>query len=116
MSKCEYQDKGYCKEKSSCTKNHPTNDCDGRCDDLKSCQSRHRKPCKNGESCVFHASQACEFLHEGIGPLHGAHIEQIQSDMRDIDTKVKTIDKIIERLELPITDQEKKGHYKRPRE
>ena len=27
--------------------------------------------------------------------------------MRDIDTKVKTIDKIIEKLELPITDQEK---------
>ena len=27
--------------------------------------------------------------------------------MRDIDTKVKTIDKVIERLELYITDQEK---------
>ena len=27
--------------------------------------------------------------------------------MRDIDTKVKTIDKIIEKLELPIKDQEK---------
>ena len=70
MSKCEIYDKGYWKEKNNCTQNNPTNDFDGQCDYLKSCSSRHRKHCNNGENCVFHASHSCEFVHEGIGQNH----------------------------------------------
>ena len=99
MSKCEFYDKGYCKEKNNCPKKHPTNDCDGQCDDLKLCPSRHRKHCKNGENCAFHASHSCEFLHKKEGPLHGVDIEKFQSDLKNIDIKVKAVDNILENFE-----------------
>ena len=63
MEKCYHFDKGYCKLKSKCLKNHPSSDCKGQCQDKKSCSSRHRVECKNGNECIYKASKICEFLY-----------------------------------------------------
>ena len=62
-NKCLYFDKGFCKLKNACTKKHPSQDCDGQCEDKISCPYRHRVECKNKRSCIFVKSNSCEFLH-----------------------------------------------------
>ena len=64
MTKCEHYDKGYKKESNSCLNEHPNADCDGQCQDKKLCPLKNRKFCKDGETCIFHASHACEFFHK----------------------------------------------------
>ena len=61
LSKC---DKGYCKNKDSCTQKHPQTKCNGHCEDKRLCPKRHRTLCKNGDTCVLVASELCEFLHK----------------------------------------------------
>ena len=63
--KCQYFDQGYCKEKNNCIKLHPSVDCNGECKDIKVCSRRHRKICKNGDTCIFNESQSSEFEHDG---------------------------------------------------
>ena len=63
QNKCEYFNKGYCKQTDKCTKTHPIKECDGDCNDKKTCPKRHRVPCKNLKKCDFYASKSCEFLH-----------------------------------------------------
>ena len=64
QDKCEYFNKGYCRQKDKCTKTHPLKECDGDCNDKKTCPKRHRVPCKNMNQWEFYASKSCEFLHQ----------------------------------------------------
>ena len=62
-SKCIFFDRGFCKNKSKCPLKHPSQDCQGECEDIKTCPKRHRVQCKNGTTCIFLVSRSCEFLH-----------------------------------------------------
>ena len=56
--------KQYCKQKDKCTKTHPLKECDGNCNDKRTCPKRHKVPCKYMNQCEYYASKSCEFLHQ----------------------------------------------------
>ena len=98
-SKCEYFDKGFCRQKSQCDKLHPSTDCDNKCPDQNACPFRHRKQCKNQERCLFYASKTCEFLHGSPNPGGNHSTEEIKTSLfnlnkhlTDIDQKIKVLD------------------------
>ena len=36
--KCIFFDRGYCKHKNQCPQMHPSQDCQGECEDMNTCQ------------------------------------------------------------------------------
>ena len=92
MEKCYFFDKGYCKLKSKCLKNHPSSDCKGQCQDKKSCSSRHRVQCKNGNTCIYKASKSCEFLHIEKIKNEDNVMENIHESIEQIKARVKGIE------------------------
>ena len=90
---CEYFNKGYCKQKDKCTKTHPLKECDGDCNDKKTCPKRHRVPWKNLKKCEFYASKSCEFLHV-------EHIrEETKEDGVDIKDTINTTKNSVKKIE-----------------
>ena len=96
MEKCYFFDKGYCKLKSQCLKNHPSTDCNGQCENKNSCPLRHRVECKNGTQCIFKSSKSCEFLHIENQNVDDTILENIQCTIGQIKGNIKNIeDKIM---------------------
>ena len=103
INKCPYYDNGYCKNKNTCSMGHPSQDCDGQCQDRISCPMRHRKNCRNGDSCIYLASNSCEFIHENI--VHNVDTTSIETLKQDIynlrcivnkmDSKLTSLDLIV---------------------
>ena len=58
--KCEHYDTGFCKYKNGCPQVHPNINCQGNCDDKRTCKNQHRILCKNSPTCEW---KSCEFLH-----------------------------------------------------
>ena len=102
--KCSHFDKGFCKLKGQCLKKHPTSDCQGQCEDKKSCPFRHRVVCKNGNECIFLSSQACEFLHNENFLKSNDSIKSVQDSIADIKSFVKGIDEKINTLDIVIKE------------
>ena len=69
IKRCKWWNRGYCREKESCSFDHPSGNCEdhlkGRCRS-KGCKIlRHRKICKyfiTDTEC--HRGETCEYLHE----------------------------------------------------
>ena len=103
QSKCVYYDKGFCKEKEQCSKEHPSENCDGKCTDKKTCPLRHRKLCKNGDHCVFHESDSCEFLYDKEKNTEDKHmkeiIENIETQITNLTTRNDSLESRIMYLE-----------------
>ena len=96
MEKCYFFDKGYCKLKSQCLKNHPSTDCNGQCENKNSCPLRHRVERKNGTQCIFKSSKSCEFLHIENQNVDDTILENIQCTIGQIKGNIKNIeDKIM---------------------
>ena len=87
--KCAYFNQGFCKEKNNCARLHPSAVCDGQCPDIKVCLMRHQKVCKNGDDCIFYASQSCEFLHMEKGNVDNSQTQQIIVNLNSVKMKSK---------------------------
>ena len=92
IMKCVYYDKGYCRNKDSCSLKHPRIECDGCCEDKRTCPKRHRTVCKNGDTCVFLTTQSCEFLHKPKEICTKEDIESFQSMINIVEDKIKALD------------------------
>ena len=103
QSKCVYYDKGFCKEKEQCSKEHPSANCDGQCTDKRTCPLRHRKLCKNGDHCIFSESDSCEFLHDTEKITEGKNVKET------IDTQIINLTSINISLENKIISLEKEN-------
>ena len=87
IMKFVYYDKGYCKNKDSCSLKHPRIECDGCCED-----KRHKTVCKNGDTCVFLTTQSCEFLHKTNEICTKEDIESFQSMINIVEGKIRALD------------------------
>ena len=106
QSKCVYYDKGFCKEKEQCSKEHPSANCDGQCTDKRTCPLRHRQLCKNGDRCIFHESDSCEFLHDTEKNSEGKNVKEI---IENIETQIINLTSSNNSLESIIIDLEKEN-------
>ena len=70
LTKCLFNDRGYCKYREQCRKQHHKSICPIKnCD--KNCNARHPKPCKFKSECRFNAKNICAFKHNTIGKEDG---------------------------------------------
>ena len=99
QAKCDYFDKGYCKQKTECTKLHPSLDCDRKCENKNTCPLRHRVVCKNGEACIFLASQSCSFLHPQLLNIDTNEIRDLKEHIKTVNGHIASFDKKIKLLE-----------------
>ena len=83
---CKHHNVGYCKYKDTCKFQHPTEDCENKCDKI-SCMKRHRKLCKYGENCKHLPN--CEFKHEKV----------LDNFYKDIETKLAKLQKTVSELQ-----------------
>lgn len=100
--KCAFFDKGYCKNKDQCLNAHPLTDCQGDCEDKRTCKKRHRINCRNGEDCTWNS---CDFLHKKTsqenktGKLQKLR-EDITNEISEYDNKIdKFLGSINDRIE-----------------
>ena len=90
--KCVYYYKGYRRNKDSCSLEHPRIECDGCCEDKRTCPKRHKTVCKNGKTCVFLTTQSCEFLHKTNEICTKEDTESFQSMITILEEKIKPLD------------------------
>ena len=91
-TKCQYFDKGYCKNKDTCSLKHPLIECEGSCEDRRTCPKRHKVLCKNGKECVFVPTNSCEFLHKADIESTEQQNAGFQSMIKVIEDKISALD------------------------
>ena len=91
-TKCQYFDKGYCKNKDTCSLKHPLIECEGSCEDRRTCPKRHRVLCKNSKECDFVLTNSCEFLHKADLERTEQQNDVFQSMIKVIEDKISALD------------------------
>ena len=90
MTKCFYNDNGYCRFKEECKKQHSLHICDiKKCD--KFCQKRHPIKCKYEGKCKFNAKSICAFSHEVIDENY----ENIDTVIKPFEDKISILEEVI---------------------
>ena len=63
VSGCPFNDKGFCKYRERCNKQHFKDKCQElECD--RKCVKRHTKACRRGQQCRFYKEKICAYDHE----------------------------------------------------
>jgi hypothetical protein len=74
-------------------------DCDSKCENKNTCPLRHRVVCKNGETCIFLASQSCSFLHPQPSNIDTNEIKALKEHIKTVNGHIASFDKNIKLLE-----------------
>ena len=61
--KCNFHNRGYCKSKDECDKNHSDIVCNNKECDEEKCNKRHPYQCKYGMHCKFNKKNGCLYSH-----------------------------------------------------
>ena len=103
LSKCLFNDCGFCKYKENCSKQHFLEKCrEENCD--KQCTKRHPKPCKNGQSCSFNRKQICAYDHEVIENDSFSKLEKKVNTNENTLKELKDLKGICERQSIDIEE------------
>ena len=95
--KCSFNDSGYCRFGDKCRNVHHKSICSRKyCD--KSCNSRHPKPCRFEENCIFLAKGICAFKHSSS--------ENENKDLDDLKRQVEDLKKENEKKQLKLKELE----------
>ena len=105
ISKCLFHDRGYCKFRSHCRKQHFQGVCQqNQCD--RKCQNRHPKPCKFLDQCKFLRKNICAYAHASIASNLLSDDEEVSKLMEEIrllktenETKIAKIKDLEDHLE-----------------
>ena len=100
---CSYYNVGYCKEKNQCSKIHPMDDCEEKCKE-KTCLKRHRRSCRDRDSCIFYKSGSCEFLHENITEERQTQIDLLLKENKELKEEINKKNIQIENFGKDIAD------------
>ena len=102
---CPYYRVGFCKYKEKCRLYHPKENCGERKCSIRTCNKRHKKPCKYGQVCT--RIDYCEFLHHH----KEKHIENIpestdyKNEAEELGKKVTTLKAEIDLLKANVERQ-----------
>ena len=64
--KCQYYNRGYCKNGEACQDYHPDKVCPDQNYFDEKCKLRHPNPCRFGQRCIFNKKKICSFSHVTI--------------------------------------------------
>ena len=79
---CSYYNVGYCKKNYECSKIHPIDDCEENA--KKNCLKRHRRLCRDKDSCIYNKSTSCEFIHETMTEERQAQIDMLMKENNEL--------------------------------
>ena len=83
ISKCLFHDRGYCKFRSHCRKQHLQGVCrQKQCH--RKCQKRHPKPCKFLDDCKFLKKNICAFAHANLASNYLSDDEDVSKLLEEI--------------------------------
>ena len=94
---CSHYNVGYCKQKNECSKFHPSEDCENKCKE-KTCLKRHRRICRDTESCIYHKSNTCEFIHEVKMDNKESQIHLLTQENKELREEIINKNILIEKL------------------
>ena len=93
--KCPFYNRGFCKFKDDCKKEHPKEVCDENNCTEEHCVKRHPNPCKFGFRCVFKKKKICLYSHVTLAcddAKFNDEIQEITKKMSYLENLVKKED------------------------
>ena len=90
ISKCLFNDCGFCKYKEKCSKQHFIEKCrEENCN--KECSKRHPKECKHGLECRFLRKKICAYDHEALDNKVSEHekLSKLDNNMKIVENDLK---------------------------
>ena len=97
LTKCSFNDRGYCKFREHCRKQHHKTICPNeKCD--RNCNARHPKPCKFKTKCKFNAKLICAYKHDTIANEEGA-LDDLEREIESLKLENQRKEAQLERLE-----------------
>ena len=116
LTKCLFNDRGYCKYREQCRKQHHKSICPIKnCD--KKCNARHPKPCKFKSECRFNAKNICAFKHNTIG-REDDELDALKNEIESLKSENQRKELELERLEnenqefKEKVDDDKEGNFR----
>ena len=97
-SKCNFNNRGYCRLKDECDNKHTNKVCNDLDCDEDECDMRHPNPCKFGLRCKFNKKQVCMYLHltPAASDEHGEKFDKIEKKIKEIEKKSTiTVDNVL---------------------
>ena len=86
ITKCQFYNIGYCKNKYKCIYLHPDSDCDQTECELTTCMKCHRIDCRNGIECYYYGTGECEFRHDRMNENSNVQISYKSEYFRLLET------------------------------
>ena len=101
LKKCNFNNRGYCKNKNECSKDHSEVVCDDqKCDELK-CIKRHPYQCKYGMYCKFNKKNECHYSHVTLASDDG----KIEALNKAFNNKVNSLEKSLVSLQNELAEK-----------
>ena len=91
---CKYEKFGFCKERNSCSRYHPTALCDKDSCDVTSCNKRHPMVCRNFTKGECRFGSACKFDHRK------------QRNVKDLEDKFEKLEREMNNLKQRVDDKD----------
>ena len=97
-SKCNFNNRGYCRLKDECENKHTNKVCNDLDCDEDECDMRHPNPCKFGPRCKFNKKQECMYLH--VTSASNEHVvekfDKMEKKIKEIETKsIVAVDSVV---------------------
>ena len=95
--KCQYYDRGYCKNGKDCQDNHPDKVCpDSKCFE-ENCTFRHPNPCKFGQRCFFNKKKICSFSHVTL--VSDERFEEMEKRIKNLEKEKQNCNDLTKKME-----------------
>ena len=96
--KCSYYNSGFCKfvkRGNECKYFHPTETCETPKCDTQTCNKRHPKKCRHGDTCRFQTR--CLYNHSKNGnnksDKHNDEVDNITKQVTNLKSEINLLDK-----------------------
>ena len=110
-SKCNFNNRGYCKSKNDCKDKHSDDICNNLECNEENCEKRHPYECKFGIRCKYNKKNECMYLHVTLASDDNkleALKAQFDKKLGNLELNVKKMEKeLFEKNQLIITLKEK---------
>ena len=118
ISRCVFNNSGYCRYKEGCRNQHFQNVCQlPDCD--QTCPNRHPKQCKFERRCKFLAKEICAFSHvaeDGTETANKDKIKELEMSYSKLEAiseeKIKTLESVIKSFRKEFADYVKNTEQK----
>ena len=100
--KCNFNNRGYCKQKDECENKHFDLVCDNFDCDENECEKRHPNPCRFGPRCQFNRKNECLYLHVTSAPDDG----RIEALNQNFNTQIEDLKRELSKMQKNLNNKD----------